>query len=256
MKREWTCSLCGEVFSSRNKLVDHRHNVHKTVRGHRDNKQVEYECQFCGRKSNTGYGNSYHENRCKLNPNRRIDTAWNKGISTPQNAAYINEIPENILDLSKRTISKTFRRLKVGCSHCGWYVEDVVGDLHHIIPRKNGGNDTNNNIAYICPNCHRMVHSGKIDPKELISITEYIGDNWKEFVYYKKSEKLVKLTEHKRETRLELLERKNLILNSNIDFTKFGWLQKAANLMKVSHTQARRWIIKNIPELCVYSRKN
>ena len=42
-------------------------------------------------------------------------------------------------------------------------------------------------------------------------------------------------------------ERKNLILNSGIDFQSFGWLEKVANLLGISHIQAKRWILRNMP---------
>ena len=91
----------------------------------------------------------------------------------------------SILDMSKRTTMKILRRMKLPCFTCGWYHEGVVGDVHHIIPRKNGGNDENSNLTYICPNCHRLVHSDIIKPSELITIEDYLGDSWKKYYYTK-----------------------------------------------------------------------
>lgn len=69
------------------------------------------------------------------------------------------ENPKSISDVSKRTVSKILRRLDLPCSCCGFYVKGLVLDLHHIIPKKQGGNDNMDNLTYICPNCHRMAHT-------------------------------------------------------------------------------------------------
>lgn len=35
-------------------------------------------------------------------------------------------------------------------------------DKHHIQSRSKGGSNHKCNIAYLCPNCHRLVHLGKV----------------------------------------------------------------------------------------------
>jgi 5-methylcytosine-specific restriction endonuclease McrA len=146
-----------------------------------------YKCKFCGRESSSNSGNSYHQNRCKSNPDRISGYCYNKGLDEGnKHSSFSKEIPENILDVSKRTMIKIFKRLKLHCSHCGWYVEGVSCDAHHIISKNKNGKDTNDNLTYICPNCHRLAHSGKIRPEDLIPLTEQIGDRWKDYLYYKK----------------------------------------------------------------------
>jgi very-short-patch-repair endonuclease len=44
-------------------------------------------------------------------------------------------------------------------------------------------------------------------------------------------------------------ERKNLILNSGIDFTKWGWMVKLSKLLNLSHTQIRRFVKEYMPEI-------
>lgn len=92
-------------------------------------------------------------------------------------------IPNSILEISKRTTSKILRRLNIGCSRCGWN-EDIC-DIHHIYGRKIENANNHKNLCYLCPNCHRLANNNKILPNELISIYEYVGDNWK-LVYYGK----------------------------------------------------------------------
>ena len=44
------------------------------------------------------------------------------------------------------------------CSMCGW--DKAPCDTHRIVPGKDGGMYTQDNIAILCPNCHRLVHKG------------------------------------------------------------------------------------------------
>ncbi len=89
--------------------------------------------------------------------------------------------PDSILSLSKRTISKVFRRMKLPCSSCGWNEE--VCDLHHIEGRKVPNADSHEKLTYVCPNCHRLAHAGKIPRDKLIPLSKYIKDEWKKFYY-------------------------------------------------------------------------
>ncbi len=101
-----------------------------------------------------------------------------------KHASYIRETEAtSLIDLSSRTARKILERMSLGCSVCGW--SEAYCDLHHIVEKKNGGSNGHNNIAYICPNCHRKIHSKIIKPEELISLEDYIGDDWKKFYYVK-----------------------------------------------------------------------
>ena len=103
-----------------------------------------------------------------------------------KHAAYVRTVEAtSILDMSKRTTMKILRRMKLPCFSCGWYHENVVGDIHHIIPRKEGGTDDNNNLTHICPNCHRLAHSNIIKSENLISMYDYLGDSWKDYYFTK-----------------------------------------------------------------------
>lgn len=146
------------------------------------------KCKYCGlEKITTGFGMSFHENRCKQNPNRKIHEWVGKthNEETKRKIGKNNRMglkePKSILDVSKRTITKILNRLNCGCSICGW--NEATCDIHHIKPKKEGGSDMNDNLCILCPNCHRKVHDNKIDRNTLKSIVEYIGDKWKEFYY-------------------------------------------------------------------------
>jgi len=48
------------------------------------------------------------------------------------------------------------------CSSCG--CDYPLLEKHHIISRKDGGSDAPENIAYLCPNCHRLAHATSYRP--------------------------------------------------------------------------------------------
>lgn len=65
--------------------------------------------------------------------------------------------------VERRITSKQKLRNKLsqfGCSICGW--NEASCDLHRIICGKDGGKYKTSNLIVLCPNCHRLVHFGKI----------------------------------------------------------------------------------------------
>jgi hypothetical protein len=151
--------------------------------------------RFCSIKCARGF--STKEKRLEINEkvSKKLSGSNYGGLTKQQfiqrkiasdHASYERETEiTSLYDLSKRTVAKIMRRLELPCSNCGWYVENVVGDIHHIVERKNGGSDEHINLTYVCPNCHRMIHSNKINSNTLVNLEDYIGDSWKEFYYVK-----------------------------------------------------------------------
>lgn len=158
--------------------------------------------RFCSATCARGF--STKEKRVEINEavSKKLSKDKYNGLTKQQfiqrenaekHASYERETDITTLyDLSKRTISKILKRMKLPCSKCGWYVEGVVGDIHHILEQKNGGTDEHNNLTYVCPNCHRLIHTNKINTTELVNLEDFIGDTWKDF-YYVKNGKLEKL---------------------------------------------------------------
>lgn len=99
-------------------------------------------------------------------------------------------LPDSILDISKRTAMKIVHRMKLPCSCCGIYIDGIHWDFHHIIPKKEGGQDDMMNITYICPNCHRIAHSNKdLLQRPLVSIKQQLQElhlDWHNFYYVQK----------------------------------------------------------------------
>ena len=139
-------------------------------------------CQFCS-KSFTTNGVYAHQVYCVDNPNRRENPFKGKThtetTKRKQAKSFNGKNPENLCDISSRTVKKIMNRLNIGCSSCGWNQASL--DLHHIIPKSKGGNNINSNLTALCPNCHRLAHAGKLE--KMISLTEQIGDQWKDHYY-------------------------------------------------------------------------
>ena len=62
---------------------------------------------------------------------------------------------------------------KVYCEICTFNFEEFYGEMgkdyivaHHIIPLKEGGRDTIENVILLCANCHAMIHNNQINKKK------------------------------------------------------------------------------------------
>lgn len=151
--------------------------------------------RFCNHVCARGFSTKSKRHEINLKVSKTLSGKEHNGLTRQQriqleiadrHASYVRETEvTSLFDLSKRTISKILRRLKLPCSLCGWFVNGVVCDIHHIIERKSGGTDEHTNLTYICPNCHRLVHSNKIDSSKLVRLDDYIGNTWKDHYFVK-----------------------------------------------------------------------
>ena len=62
------------------------------------------------------------------------------------------------------------------CNRCGWDLGSC--DIHHINGKKIENCNEHFNLTYVCPNCHRLIHEGKIQKSELISLDKILPENW------------------------------------------------------------------------------
>ena len=52
--------------------------------------------------------------------------------------------------------------------HCEWCEEWVdTPEIHHIVPRSEGGKNTAGNLIVLCPNCHRKADRGVLSRSKL-----------------------------------------------------------------------------------------
>ncbi len=108
-------------------------------------------------------------------------TRHSKAVGKSTRGKFRKDEPNSILELSTRTQQKIIRRMNIPCVVCGWC--ESTTDIHHIIPRKNGGSDDHSNLTIVCPNHHRMLHTKKLDASNLKTISQILGDSWKDFYY-------------------------------------------------------------------------
>lgn len=159
------CETCGKVmtekygsgrFCCRSCANTHKHSEETKIKlaAAANRNLFTYVCNNCN--ATFVSSNSFIEPQYCLCKNCKKETHAKKDI-------------KSLLDMSKRTVTKILKRAGAACSICGW--NDAVCDVHHIIPKSQGGTDDNGNLIIICPNCHRKIHSGVnfISSEELIS---------------------------------------------------------------------------------------
>lgn len=172
--RELICLYCNQPFNTR-----------------------ETRRKFCSRKCAGFYNNKPNSKKATDEVKLKISNALkqyyqkNPGMNSRGEKHSIavgkstkgkyNENPQSLLHLSKRTMIKIMHRLNIPCSLCGW--NEWTSDIHHINGKKIPDCDNHNNLSYICPNCHRLVHAGKITKDKLIALSDYLGDRWKDYYY-------------------------------------------------------------------------
>ena len=153
------------------------------------------------------------------------------------------------------------KRMNIGCSLCSW--NEAACDIHHIIHKVNGGTNDHSNLTYICPNCHRKAHSGLVET--FVTLQEQLGDRWQAFYFpdlagmrrrgvRRGSVRSIRLAEKRAIKIKKIQDKKQELLSSNIDFSKFGWVVKAATVIGITPQKVSRWVSKNVPELKVYKR--
>lgn len=78
----------------------------------------------------------------------------------------------------------------------------------------------------------------------------YVGEYFsKKELKKEKIKKIKQINEQKNQLKIKQIEdRKLLILNSGINFTKLGWVEQVANLLNISHKNTVSWIKKHMPE--------
>lgn len=118
----------------------------------------------------------YRENPKKINTEK-----WSKKIGLATKGKYKGKYANSILELSKRTVSKIFKRLKIGCSICGW--DKATCDIHHILGRKIENPDSHTNLTYVCPNCHRLFRAKKLKPENAVNLVDQIGERWRDYYF-------------------------------------------------------------------------
>jgi hypothetical protein len=180
---------------------------------------------------------------------------------------------ESILEVSPRTTRKILIRLGLlesGCFNCGWNLD--ICDLHHIREQAKGGAHTHDNLVYLCPNCHRLAHKGKLPPVK--SFAEVVGERWKQFYNIKPrtgaprkftgkrmpgaSSAEILAYARMRKTEVAAARAKEVIQlleKSNIDRTRYGWKQEASKILNIAPQKVTWYLKKYAPHLLDGAKK-
>lgn len=166
------CKLCGKKLLRGQKSFccsSHAATYNNKVRGQKlKNETKQAKCIICGKIIEIpAYCNT---KKCKCDNCKSHKRPHHKEAKT-------------ILDYSKRTVANILKRAHVGCSICGW--NESSCDIHHIIPRSNGGKDEMSNLIIVCPNCHRICHTTQKYSKEYLQklSMDKVFSNWKDFYH-------------------------------------------------------------------------
>lgn len=160
-------------------------------------KTIDYRKKFCSRSCSAKTNNANRapmssEQKEKIkyslvkfyqeHPERKItrEASVKNGIKSAK-GKFKEITPKSILDVSRRTTRKIIQRLDLGCSNCGWCEGSC--DIHHIDGKKIVDPHNHNNLTLLCPNCHRLAHEGKLKKESIVSLVEYIPEDWYKYYY-------------------------------------------------------------------------
>lgn len=98
---------------------------------------------------------------------------------------------DNIRERSKmkgKINDRLFYAFNFECAVCNWslgsfeYGPGNGCEMHHIIPVSEGGTNDESNLVLLCPNCHKLAHTGLITREELqqMTHTKEEADYWRE----------------------------------------------------------------------------
>lgn len=141
-------------------------------------------------------------------------------------------------DLRKKILKYSLKEYK--CVLCGQDENWVTGKITLILDHINGYNTDNrlSNLRFVCPNCDTTLPT-------------YKGKNKKSFKEKQKNK--LKKTNIKKQ---KLKEIKDLLLKSNIDFSKKTWGVEVAKILNKSPQYSLKFIKEKIPSLLDNKSKN
>jgi hypothetical protein len=180
-----------------------------------------------------------------------INNLYSKGL--PLDKILVeNSTYSNTNALKKKLIKKGFFEYKCyGCNRTEWEGHQIPIKLEH----KNGVRTDNRieNLTILCPNCHALTdtfcgkntykykNNKKIMQKKEFNMTKNKKDSKNLRLLTK--EKIKKIREREKNKRLKDLK--------NIDSKKYGWIMKLSRKWGVSHTQVRRYLKNNFPDIYI-----
>lgn len=78
--------------------------------------------------------------------------------------------------IPKRTEKKIFQESNSQCSFCNQN-EITLLDIHHIVPRMEGGSNDESNLILVCKKCHTDIEEGIVEYDEVIKKKKELSDH-------------------------------------------------------------------------------
>lgn len=151
-KKQVSPYLQGRPFCS-TKCRDEYRKARKSE-DHPQYKRIEQICRICGKTFHIAHG------RVKRNI-RYCSTECG-------NEARARRLRKDESDAATNCLRKRIaERDEHKCMICGF---SFAVEVHHIIPRSEGGTHKSGNLITLCPNHHAMAHKGFIEKEELLKI--------------------------------------------------------------------------------------
>lgn len=102
----------------------------------------------------------------------------------------------------------------------------------------------------VCSNCHQEIHYNvSVIPENYFKFDKSIADSlrFKE-IKETKNQRLGRILGRKQALELFKNKRKDIIQNSNVDFSKYGWATKLAKIIGIESAPLVRWMKENMSE--------
>jgi len=179
------------MLNSLPQTIEHRFQKGNVPHNKGEKNFVERVCRFCGKtfliaesalKRNRGIFCSkqcFYDNKkkfskramvFKLYKERKTYKEISQILGIPQSTVgyYVykqkicNRYGDGIINGATRQRIKNLLNIN-SCELCGY---DRILDVAHIVPRKDGGKWTLDNVLILCPNCHRLFDKNLLNDEE------------------------------------------------------------------------------------------
>ena len=195
-------------------------------------------------------------------------SAWNKSaiskdaIKNPSDVLTLGD--ENSIRLKAELLRKCLLRLgrSFECEVCGlsgkWQGKLLVLHVDHINGKRYDNREEN--LRFLCPNCHSQTEnfglckkdssspSARTRLQKLLSSVRPESLKIKEKINGKTKAQLEYIAKQRRRANEKAIERVQLLRAENIDFTKFGWVTKAADAIGIKPQKVNKWMSKQMPD--------
>lgn len=116
---------------------------------------VEKICEYCGTTYKIKASHSQRRRFCSNICNLAYRSDYMFGANNPNHRHGQNQNGARYIAM---------RRFANECIICGW---NISTDIHHIVPKSQGGTNEPSNLAVLCPNHHRMAKMELLTTVEL-----------------------------------------------------------------------------------------